>query len=273
MQRTLWTWAVAAVLLAPGARAGDATAEVASPGLFDGPVPVSFFDVDFATGRRATPRSEMGLGIVGGAIIDTPDFYGALSGGAVLYGSYALSSQPLEVFGQLQILKVQYVQNASLKAIGYGLGQGSVGATYALVRSSGLTVSPSMRLMLPTDTGMPDVRTVGLEAGGAASWHAWGPIEVHGYLGGEVSAGLSSGSSLPRPGLLATVGLQWSPASWFGVVLDVNGHLADAAYVAPVLGLRAAIGKSVGIELGATLPLLGTIRNDAAFGLRVAYRM
>jgi hypothetical protein len=274
MKRTLWTWAVAAVLLAANARAEEVKADAMSPGLFDGPVPVGFFDVDFATGRRAIPRTEVGLGLGGGAIIDTPDFYGALSGGAVLYGSYALASQPLEVFGQLQVFKVQYVQNASLKGTGYGLGQGSVGATYVLMRSATLTVSPSMRLMLPTDTSMPDVRTVGLEAGGAASWRAWGPIEVHGYLGGDLSAGFSSGSSLPRPGLLVTAGMQFSPISWFGAVIDVNGHLAfERWYLAPAIGLRAAIGKSVGIELGATLPLLGTIRNDAAFGLRVAYRM
>ena len=49
---------------------------------------------------------------------------------------------------------------------------------------------------------------------------------------------------------------------------DLNGHLGESAYLAPAVGLRAAIGKVVGIELGATLPLLGTIRNDAAFGLR-----
>jgi hypothetical protein len=281
MKNILWTWTwtvAAAALLAAGARAGEVktgevTANASSPGLFEGPVTVGFFDVDFATGRRATPRTELGLGLVGAATIDTPDFYGAISGGAVLYGSYALSSQPMEIFGQLQVLKVQYVQNASLKGLGYGLGQGSVGATYALVRTDTLTVSPSMRLMLPTDTGMPDVRTVGLEAGGAASWRVSRIFEVHGYLGGDISAGLSSGSALARPGLLVTAGLQLSPTPWFAVVVDANGHVAEAAYLAPAVGLRAAIGRSVGIELGATLPLLGTIRSNGAFGLRVAYRM
>src|SRR4051812_44716213 len=168
MKRTLWTWAVAAVLLAANARAGDVKTEAVSSGLFEGPVTVGYFDADFATARRAVPRTELGLGLVGTASIDTSDFYGAISGGAVLYGSYALPSVPLEVFGQLQVLKVQYVQNASLKGLGYSLGQGSVGATYVVLRSGGLTVAPSMRLMLPTDTSMPNVRTVGLEAGGAA---------------------------------------------------------------------------------------------------------
>src|SRR4051812_39250515 len=191
----------------------------ASPGLFDGPVAVGFFDADFATGRRARPRTEIGLGVLGGATIDTPDFYGAISGGAHLYGSYALPSQPMEVFASLEVVKVQYVQNASLKGTALSLGQGSVGASYMLLHAGGLTVAPSMRLMLPTDTSMPDVRTVGLEVGGAASWQVLGAVEVHGYLGGDVSAGLSAGSTLARPGLLISAGAQWSPVSWFGAVI------------------------------------------------------
>jgi len=245
----------------------------ASPGLFDGPVAVGFFDADFAVGRRARPRTEVGLGVLGGATIDTPDFYGALSGGALLYGSYALPSQPMEVFASLEVVKFQYVQNASLKGTSTSLGQGSLGAAYVLLHAGGLTVAPSMRLMLPTDTSMPDVRTVGLEVGGAASWQVSGALEVHGYLGGDVSAGLSAGETLARPGLLISAGAQYAVTSWFGAVLDVNGHVGAQAYLAPALGLRAAIGKSFGIEVGGTLPLLGTIRNDAAVGLRLAYRI
>jgi hypothetical protein len=259
-------------LLSASAPAAEVKSE-ASPGLFEGPVAVGFFDADFATGRRARARTEIGLGILGGAIIDTPDFYGALSGGALLYGSYALPSQPMEVFASLEVVKYQYVQNASLKGTSMSLGQASLGATYALLRAGGVTVAPSMRLMLPTDTSMPNVRTVGLEVGGAVSYQLLGALEVHGYLGGDVSAGLSAGSTLARPGLLISAGAQYSLASWFGAVLDVNGHLGDQRYLAPALGLRAAIGKSFGIELAGTLPLIGTIRNDAAVGLRLAYRI
>src|SRR6185295_11087702 len=245
----------------------------ASPGLFDGPVAVGFFDADFATGRRARPRTEIGLGVLGGATIDTPDFYGAISGGALLYGSYAVPSQPMEVFASLEVVKFQYVQNASLKGTSTSLGQGSLGATYVLLHSGGVVVAPSMRLMLPTDTSMPDVRTVGLEVGGAASWQVVGPLELHGYLGGDLSAGLSAGATLARPGLLVTGGVLWSPASWFGAAIDLNAHVGEQRYLAPALGLRAAIGKSFGIELAGTLPLLATIRNNAAVGLRLAYRI
>jgi hypothetical protein len=268
---TLSLCMVAGLLLA-SAPAAEVKSD-ASPGMSDGPVAVGFFDADFATGRRARPRTEVGLGLLGGATIDTPDFYGAISGGAVLYGSYALPSQPMEVFASLQVVKVQYVQNASLKGISTSLGQGSLGATYALVHMGGLVVTPSMRLMLPTDTSMPDVRTVGIEAGGAASWRISGPFEVHGYLGGDLSAGLSAGSTLARPGLLVMAGAQYAFAPWLGAVIDVNGHLGEQRYLAPAIGLRAAIGKSVGIELGGTLPLFATIRNNGAVGLRLAWRL
>src|SRR3954464_15616400 len=158
MKRTLWTWAVAGLLAAtagagevkahPEADAAGGCAGAVDRGLFDGPVAVGFFDADFATGRRACARTEMGLGLLGTASIDTPDFYGALSGGALLYGSFALPSAPLEVFASLEVVKVQYVQNASLKGTSFSLGQASLGATYALLRSGGLTLAPSMRLML-----------------------------------------------------------------------------------------------------------------------------
>src|SRR5262245_52008340 len=115
MKRTLWTWAVAAVFLAANARAADAekakapevkksSKEPAHPGehehahdaaswscrgnedrgMFSGPVVVGFFDADFATGRRACARTEVGLALQGGAAIDTPDFYGAISGGPLV---------------------------------------------------------------------------------------------------------------------------------------------------------------------------------------------
>lgn len=294
MKRTGWLWAAVAglwALAAPASAAEQAKEKAvevkkmpAEPlaaqgcsgevdrGLFEGPVAIGFFDADFATGRRACARTEVGLGLLGGAIIDTPDFYGAISGGALVYGSYALSGSPLEVFGALEVVKVSYVQNASLKGTSVSIGQATLGATYALLRIGGLTVAPSMRLMLPTNGLTPDVRTVGVELGGAASWHQ-GPIEVHGYVGGDLSAGLSEAPSLARPGVLFTAGAQYSFFSWAGVALDLNAHLGTYSYVAPAIGLRASLGKVVGLELGGTLPLWGSIRNDAALGLKVAYRM
>src|SRR4051812_2535794 len=59
-------------------------------GLGEGPLVIGFYEADLATGRHACPRSELSLGGRGGAIIDTPNFYGAISGDALLSASYAL---------------------------------------------------------------------------------------------------------------------------------------------------------------------------------------
>ena len=284
MRRTWTLWAVGALLaLAKGAGAAEVEKRVEAPGpascsgvaggaLFDGPISVGFFSADFGTARRACPRSEVGLGLLAGAAIDTPDFYGSLSGGALLYGSYALSPA-LEVFGALEAVKVQYVQNASLKGTSVALGQATVGATYVLLRQGGLLLAPSGRVMLPTDFSMPNVRTVGLELGGAVSYQLTGNLELHGYLGGDLSAGLSAAAALPRPGLLASAGAQYAFAPWIGVALDLDAHAGESAYLAPALAVRVALGKALGLELGGKLPVWGTVRNEGALGLKVAYRL
>jgi len=280
--RTLWAL-IAALALAKGAGAAEVEKQaeppgpgscsgVAGPGLFDGPVALGFFSADFGTARRACPRSEVGLGLLAGATIDNPDFYGTLSGGALLYGSYTLSPA-LEVFGALEAVKLQYVQNASLKGTTAALGQATVGASYTLLRQGRWLVAPSGRVMLPTDFSMPNVRTVGLELGGAASYQVNGNLELHGYLGGDLSAGLSAAGALPRPGLLASAGVQYAFASWIGVALDLDAHAGDSAYLAPALALRVALARAVGLEVGGTLPLLGTIRSNGALGVKVACRL
>jgi hypothetical protein len=52
----------------------------------------------------------------------------------------------------------------------------------------------------------------------------------------------------------------------------VNAHAGPYAYLAPALGIRATVGKALGLELGGTLPLVGTLRHNAAGGLKVSYR-
>lgn len=65
-----------------------------------------------ATGRRACPRTEVGIGGRFGATIDTPDFYGALNVNGVIFGSYAIGPT-IEVFGTLEAITYNYAQNAA----------------------------------------------------------------------------------------------------------------------------------------------------------------
>ena len=70
-------------------------------------------EADLATGRRACPRTEIGLGVRGGAIIDTPNFYGNLGGQAQLFGSWAFRRKT-ELFATLEPVTFGFTQNATL---------------------------------------------------------------------------------------------------------------------------------------------------------------
>lgn len=240
-------------------------------GVIQGPVASSFFEADFATGRRACPRTEMGLGVQGGAAIDLANFYGQLGGHALVFGSYALKDD-LELFGALEAVRVQYLINASLSGVTVTLGQATVGATWSVLRRGPLVLGPSARVMLPTSFATPNVRQVGAELGAAAGYRVLPQLDLHGYLGGDFSAGLSAGPALPRFGLLLSAGGQYAFLPWLSVVLDLNAHAGSYAYVAPALAVRATLGKVVGLELGGTLPVLGSLRSNAAGGLKVSYR-
>ncbi|MHB8872724.1 MAG: hypothetical protein ACYC8T_03460 [Myxococcaceae bacterium] len=244
----------------------------ADPGLAEGPVALGFFEADVATGRRACPRTELGVGGRLGLLMDTPNFYGAIGADALVFGSIALSDRT-EVFGTLEALHHQWVQNATLKGSSTALGQLTLGASTRTFASGRLVSSTTARLMLPTAASNPGVQVWGAELGQAASYRRWEAVEVHGYLGADFAAASSTASADPRLGVLLNVGAQYSPSSRFGVVLDVNAHAFGAtSYLAPALGLRFRPTGSFNAELDLTLPLAGSERHTVVAGLRLGYR-
>jgi len=268
--------ALTALLLTPSlARAQEVCGQGVSPALAEGPVALGFRSADVSTGRRACPRTELGLGMQGGAIIDTPNFYGAITAAGVLSGSLAVRPD-LEVFATLEALRFQFVQNATLNGTTLSLGQLTAGATYVALTRGAFVVAPSVRLQLPTSFASERIRTVGAEAGAAFLYRPDARFEVHGYAGADVAAALSAGASLPRAGALVNVGAQYAVFSWFAAVLDANvrfGHRAALDSVSPAVGLRFRAGEHFGAELAATLPLLGPERHLAAAGLKLTYRL
>jgi hypothetical protein len=268
--------ALASLLLVPAAaRAEGACEQWISPALAEGPVTFGFLSADVATGRRACPRTEVGLGLQGGAIVETANFYGAVTATGLLSGSFAVRPD-LEVFATLEVPRFQYVQNATLTGTTLSLGQLTAGATYVALAQGPLVVSPSARLQLPTSFASPRTRTLGGELGAAVLYRPQARFEVHGYVGADVSAGLGAAASQPRAGFLVNVGSEYAFFSGFAAVLDANvhfGHRAVLDYVAPALGLRFRAGEHFGAELGASLPLLGAERHMAIGGLKLTYRM
>lgn len=243
-----------------------------APGLGEGPIALGLYEADTVTGRRACPRSEIGLGTRAGAVVDTADFYGAIALDGWLFGSYAHSSR-LELFGTFEAVHYQYVQNATIKGAVTSVGQLTAGAAYLTLSNPGLLITTTVRAMLPTAMYTPNVRTLGLEAGESFSYRPGQKLELHAHLAGDLSLGLSAANPFPRAGVLLNAGLQYSPWTRLGLVLDANGRLGSTSYLAPAAALRMRLFEGLGAELGAMLPLWGTDRHDAVLGLRLGQRL
>ena len=276
MHRSRLLAALAVLLLVPAAaRAEGACEQRPSPALAEGPVTFGFQSADVATGRRACARTEVGLGIQGGAIIETQNLYGAITATGLVSGSIALRPD-LEAFATLEVPRFQFVQNASLTGTSLHLGQLTVGGTWAALSRGAFVLAPSARLQLPTSFASPRIRTTGAELGAALLYRPMRRFDVHGYLGVDASMGLGAAAALPRAGLLVNVGAEYVFLPWFAAVLDANVHLGQRAaldYVAPTLGLRFSAGRHFGAELGVSLPVLGAERALAAGGLKLTWRL
>jgi hypothetical protein len=271
---------LAAPALAQDAADATAAAEVAPPDTCvegggnrsDGPIVLGYQEADVATGRRLCPRNEVGLGTHTLLIIDTPNYYGDVLVEAIVFASYKWDSKT-ELYGYLEAVDWEFVQNASLKSSSVALGNLTVGATRQLWdRGPTLLGGATARLLLPTSFTTPGSRPLGIEAGHLTTWLPMRMLEVHSFIGADVSIGLGDDGALPRGGGVLALGAQLSPLQWFGVALDVTGRLDTArSYLAPALALRFAFAR-FGVELAASLPLAGDDRHDLVMGLRLSYR-
>lgn len=240
--------------------------------LVDGPIVLGYQEADVATGRRLCPRNEVGLGTHTLMVIDTPNYYGDVLVEAVVFASYKWDEKT-ELYGYLEAVDWEFVQNASLKATNLTLGNLTLGATRQLWdRGPALLGGVTARVLLPTSFATEGSRPLGIEAGHLTTWVPMHGLEVHTFLGGDVSIGLGSSGALPRGGGVLTLGAQYSPLTWGAVVLDLTGRLDSAhSYLAPALALRFAFGQ-FGLELAGSLPIAGDDRHDVVLGLRLAYR-
>lgn len=252
------------------AKASGACAEWIAPGLQEGPVAMGFYEADTTSGRRVCPRTEVSLGGRLNATVDTPDFRGAIGASALLSASWAQTPER-ELFFTVEAFHYGWVQNAVIQATDMGLGQLTAGASQIVARGNDWATATSARLMLPTST-ISNVPVLGLELGQALTWRMGEKLELHGWAGVDGSAAVFAAPQ-PRFGALLTVGVQYSPFTRFAVVLDVNGRWGGyASYVAPALALRFRATRSLGLELAASRPVVGTDRPNAVVGLRLAWR-
>ncbi|MBS1148536.1 MAG: hypothetical protein H6Q89_234 [Myxococcaceae bacterium] len=266
---------VAAPAPAPQVEAPRGCARWKAEGLGEGPIALGYVEADVATGRRACPRSEVGIGGRLSAIIDTPAFYGYLLVDALVYGSVAIDPKT-EIFGTLEAVHWSFIaQNGPLKIPlndSATLGTLTLGATRQFYGSDRYLGAFSMRLLLPTSFAIPNTWLIGAELGHASSWRPRDWLELHGYLGVDFNTALGNGPTLPRVGGLLTAGVQLSPFSFLALVVDATGRLGAKSYFAPSVALRFRFYR-LGIELAGTMPLAGTDRHDFIVGGRFTVRL
>lgn len=248
---------------------------VDTTGYATGPVPVSFMDGDLGAPRRYCPRTEASLGAGGLAIIDTANFYGRIAAGGTLSGSWAASAKT-EVYAGIEFIRYETVITP-IPADYLGFGHVSLGVSHHLYENDTLGLGVHGRTVLPTAVGLYNhAFPVGLDVGVSGVWQPVDVFSVHADVGAVGGAAITGGPAYPRAGARVTVGAQWHPVAPFGVVLDVAsgfGYAEAVDHVAGGIALRGAIGKRVGIELGALVPFAGDERALATGELRVDVRL
>lgn len=243
-------------------------------GLSFDPVNVGFYQADLGMGRRACPRTELRVAARLGATIATAQYYGDVAADALISASYSFAGRG-EVFAALEAFHYEYVQEAVLAGTTLGLGQLTVGGSVVAVSAQGLTISPYLRLMLPTATTMAHVRTLGGEMGLAADLRPLSVLGIHGYVGVDTTAGISAAPAFQRVGVPLSVGLVYGPATWFAVAVDLQLHFnytAPLDYVAPAMALRFRLVRTLNLELAAAIPVAGADRHTALGALSLGYR-
>lgn len=244
------------------------------PGLAEGPVVIGLYDAELGTARRACLRSELALYERMGATLDLPSFYGGVRADTVLSGSLRLRPY-LEIFGALELVRYEFAQNATIKASALGLGQLSMGLQGLMLERRRFVVSAYGRLLLPTASASASVQTTGAELGLAGSYRPRRDLDLHAGLSADFSAGLSAGPAQVRGGAALTLGLQYAPATWFALAVDLQavlGHRAVLDGLLPQLALRFRLWRALGLELAGTQSIAGADRRLAIGVVRVGYR-
>jgi hypothetical protein len=243
-----------------------------NPGLVDGPVNIGLYESDMATGRRACPRSELTLGARAAAIVATGRFYGNIGVDTLLTGSYSIRNRG-EIFGSLEVVHWQFVQNATIKGTEIGLGQLTLGGSLVAIETERWVLTPFVRMMLPTST--LGERVLGGELGVASEFRPHRRLALHGFVSFDVSGGASSAPAFIRRGASFALGMQYMPWSWLALTLDLDvqvGHLDDLDVVALAPSLRFRFRRGFGLELAALAPVAGEDGHDFALLLRLANR-
>lgn len=224
-----------------------------------GPLQVSALDGQLGMPYRACPRAEVALGGDALIVADTAHFYGNIRASGRVRASMLLDPN-VEGFVSWEALRYQTVIS-SVSAAYLGLGYLSYGATARISEEEGRVYAITGRMVLPTTSGLDQSsQPLGLDVGITGAWQADANFRFHMWLVLLGSLGVGEGPPEPRGGVRLGGGADWRPYEWLAFVLEIAsgfGYRDALDLVAAQAGVRLALGTELGLELAASLPLVG----------------
>lgn len=239
----------------------------------EGPVPAGFGEADFGVVPAACPRTEVGFGLDGRAIIEAANFYGNVRAAGRLDASVQPFPQ-LELSLSTEVLAYQVVIQ-SFKADHLGFGDTSAAVKLLAFAKRGFALSVYGRTDLPTAIGYyANAFPVGLEAGVLMTLEPVDDLRLHGGLLGASSFAFTKANSDQRGAVIANAGVDVVMFEWLALVADLDGQALQRGsldHLSLGLGVRGLL-FGLGIEAGAVIPFAGDERAVTTGILRVAWR-
>jgi hypothetical protein len=244
-------------------------------GMPTGPVVAPLLDGGLGRAHRVCGRSEVALRGGGLILIDRPNFYGRVSAGLTLEGSYA-PTKYTEIFAGLELLRYDTVIQ-SLTASQFGFGHTYVGAAHRRVIGERTSLGFNGKMVLPTAVGLyREAWPFGLDFGLSGQFAATPKVHLHGQIGLLASVAASQGNPGFRVGAAFTGGAEFLPVRRFAIAADLHsivGYTDVLDVLAGAVALRFSGLKRFGFELAGTFPFAGRERAQAVVMLRASVRL
>ncbi|MCB9666148.1 MAG: hypothetical protein H6732_18715 [Alphaproteobacteria bacterium] len=263
-----------ALLLAWGTAAWAGPCAEAGDGFVVGPATAGLASGGLGMPRRTCPRTEVGATVFGDLTADTANFYGYVTGGLALDGSWAAHPE-VEITGRLDAVRLD-LGIASLSSTTLGLGDLSLGVAWGRDLDDVVAVGVRTALVVPTATPLyQQGRPFGLDLWVTSVQQVHPMVRVHEGVGGQLTAS-AGGPADPHAGVTVDAGVEVRPVTVFGLAVDVDASLLRTAtldHLAVSPALRFGDGRRFGFDLGVRLPLLGAERSLLALQLRFVARL
>ncbi|MEC7522155.1 MAG: hypothetical protein VYE22_19875 [Myxococcota bacterium] len=245
-----------------------------------GPLQVGIEDGNLGVAHRVCPRDEVAIGGDLLLVAHSAELYGNLRVGGRVRAAARLFDPNVEMYLSWEPVRYQTILGA-VSAAYLGHGYLGWGLSAMVLNEGGRALAVTGRFVAPTTSGLDrGAQPVSLDLGLTAAYQASAHFRFHAWLGALGTLYLG-GPAAARAGLRVGGGADWRPYEWISFVLEISsgfGYRDGLDHLAASAGLRFALGTELGLELGATMPVLGQRAYDdgalpIAASLMLAWRL